>query len=199
MMVVIPVARPEDLERRKKLGHDIWDEMWDGVLHMPPMPNFDHQDLEGSMEGYLRRRWARPNKAKVAHQINLAPPGGWPTNFRIPDLILLTPPRFRIMRGDYFEGAPDVVVEIRSPDDESYDKLPFYAALGVPEVWFVDRDTKEPEIYLLRRGKYRKQRAGAGGWVRSAGTGVEMRATKTGKLAMRMNGKEGTKEELPED
>jgi Uma2 family endonuclease len=60
----------------------------------------------------------------------VAPPGGWPDNHRIPDLVLLTPARFAIDRNEYFEGAPDVVVEIRSPGDESYEKRDFYAALG---------------------------------------------------------------------
>ena len=50
----------------------------------------------------------------------------------------------------YFEGAPTVVVEIRSPGDETMEKLPFYAKLGVPEVWIIDRDTRQPELYLLK-------------------------------------------------
>src|SRR5205085_11983952 len=113
---------------------------------------------------------------KVLHPSNLARTGGWPNDYRIPDLVLLTPERFDINRGEYFEGPPDVVVEIHSPNDETQDKMTFYAALGVPEVWIIDRDSKEPEVYLLKRGGYRKQR-GSGGWVRSLATGVELRAT----------------------
>ena len=30
------------------------------------------------------------------------------------------------------------MIEIRSPEDEALEKLPFYAALGVPEVWIFD-------------------------------------------------------------
>jgi Uma2 family endonuclease len=185
---------------RKRTGTDRWDEMWDGAVHMPPMPNIDHQDFEWALETYLRLRWARPRRAKVYHQVNLAAPGGWPNkNYRIPDLLLLTPERFDINRDDRFEGAPDVVVEIHSPGDESYEKLPFYADLGVPEVWVIDRDTKEPEVYVLKRGRYKKQRAAAAGWGPSPGTHVEMRIGKPGKLAIRMAGHDATREDLPED
>ena len=48
----------------------------------------------------------------------------------------------RVDRDAYLEGGPTVVVEIRSPGDETMEKLPFYAQLGVPEVWIVDRDTQ---------------------------------------------------------
>src|SRR5262245_25481128 len=156
MKAVMPIVPPDILAWRKKTGAHKFDELWDGVLHMPPMPNRDHQDLEGSLEMYLRVHWGKPNEGKVYHQINLAPIGGWPNNFRIPDLLLLKPERFAIDRNEYFEGAPDVVIEIRSPGDETYEKLDFYRELGVPEVWVIDRDTKEPEVHVLKRGRNKK-------------------------------------------
>lgn len=197
MKAVLVEVPDHFMERRKRTGEDQWDEMWDGVLHMPPMPNFYHQDLGSALQGYLQRRWARSIRAKVLHEINLASTGGWPDNYRIPDLLLLTRGRFHIIRGEYLEGAPDAVIEIHSPGDEAYEKLPFYAELGVPEVWIIHRDTKEPEIYVLKRNRYRKQPRAAG-WTRSPNTGVEMRA-KGGKLVIRMNGDDTTREELPED
>lgn len=199
MKVVMPVALPDVIELRKRTGADQWDEMWEGVLHMPPMANFDHQDLEVALLIYLWTHWGEPRKAKVLHQINLAAPGGWPNNYRIPDLLLLTRERFDINCGEYFEGAPDLVVEIRSPGDESYEKLPFYANLDVPEVWIIDRDTKEPEVYLLKRSRYKKQAAGTDGWVHSPGTDLELKAGLPGKLAVRRAGDDSTRADLPED
>ena len=46
MKAVMPSVPPEILEWRKRTGADRWDEMWEGVLHMGPTPNYDHQDLE---------------------------------------------------------------------------------------------------------------------------------------------------------
>ena len=167
---------------------------------MPPMANWNHQDLEWGMETFLRLRWAKPNHAKVRHQVNVAPPGGWPDrNYRIPDLILVTAGNFDLNRGEYFEGAPDVAIEIYSPGDESYDKLDFYAELGVPAVWIIHRDTKEPEIFVLKRGRYRKIQPQANGWLRSLATGIELKKGKPGKLAMQLAGDDSTREDLPED
>jgi Uma2 family endonuclease len=199
MKAVMPVVLLDVMAWRKRTGADRWDEMWDGVLHMPPPPTLDHQDFVGSLETYLRLRWAPGRRAKVYHQAAVAPAGGWPNNYRVPDLVLLLLPRFAIRRREYLEGAPDVVVEIHSPGDEAYEKLPFYAKLSVREVWVIHRDTKEPEVHLLRRGRYKKQAARADGWLRSPATGVEMRVGRRGKLSVRLAGDETTRQELPAD
>ncbi len=197
MRAVIPEIPPGLLEWRKRTGADRWDEVWDGVLHMPPMPNREHQDFEFALENYLRVHWAPARGARVYHGINVAPAGGWPNNYRIPDLVLLTPQRFGIDRNEYFEGGPDVVVEIRSPGDESYEKLEFYSGIGVTEVWIINRDSKVPELYALAGTQYRLQPAGADGWIRSAATGIELRAGVPGKLAIRLTADEGTRKDLP--
>jgi Uma2 family endonuclease len=199
MKGVMSAVPPEVIAHRKLTGADQYDEMWEGVLHMPPVPNRSHQDLEWAFETYLRFHWAPPRRAKVYHQINLAAIGGWPNNYRIPDLLLLLPQRFAIDRNEYFEGAPDAVVEIHSPGDETYDKFPFYAELGVPEVWVIHRDTRQPEIHLLRRRKYRPQRPTADGWLRSPATEVELCAASSGKLGVRLGGDETTREDIPAD
>ena len=104
---------------------------------------------KGASATWLRTNWARPQHSKVYHRINLSVPGAgsdWIHNFRIPDLVLLTQARYSIDFRTHFEGGPEVVVEIRSPNDESEDKLPFYAQIGVLEVWIIDRDTKRRSI-----------------------------------------------------
>lgn len=198
MRAVIPSIVPHILDERKKTGLDRWDEMWEGVLHMPPMPNRDHQDFEFSLESYLRFYWAPPRLAKVYHQINVASIGGWPKNYRIPDLVLLLPQSFVIDRNEYFEGAPDVVVEIQSPGDETSEKMPFYLDLGVPEVWIIQRDTRKPAIHLLKRGRYKEQTATREGWLFSPRTGIEL-AGRNGKLAIRLKDDDATTQALPPD
>ena len=71
-------------------------------------------------------------------------PANGRTTTVFPILILLKRDRIHIDRGDYFEDAPNVVVEIHSLDDESYEKFDFYAAFGVPEVWVIDQDKGTP-------------------------------------------------------
>jgi Uma2 family endonuclease len=138
-----------------------------------------------------------PNGCHVYHQINVAERGTWPDNYRIPDLVLLTPARFPIDRNEYFDGGPDAVVEIHSPDDEAYEKLDFYAKVGVREVWIIERDTKRPEIFELVGDEYRAREAGAGGWLKSDVAGAELRATAVGELEIRIAGRDDTLARLP--
>jgi Uma2 family endonuclease len=196
MRAVIPTVPPGLLAWRKQTGADKWDEMWEGVLHMAPSPNREHQDLEGAIEAYLRTKWTPLGGNRVYLNINVASVGGWPHDYRIPGLVLLTSSGLGVDRNEYFEGAPDVVVEIRSAGDESYEKLEFYARIGVPEVWIIDRDSKTSEIHVLTAGRYELQSPGIGGWSLSA-VGIELGPGTTGKLAIRIARDEGTRQELP--
>jgi Uma2 family endonuclease len=198
MRAVILEIESEILDRRRRTGADRWDEMWDGVLHMPPMPNRSHQDLELALGAWLLAFWARPGGNKVYPPINLVLPGRWPQDYRIPDLVLLTPDRFHIDRNEYFDGGPTAVVEIHSPGDESYDKLPFYAQLQIPEVWIIDRDTRQPEVYALVGGDYQSVPLDGDGWVVSGITAIRMRAER-GKLAITLIDDPASLRLLPED
>ena len=188
---------PEHILRwRKRTGADRHDEMWEGVLHMGVMPTKGHENFRFDLQTCLRRHWAKRCKGQVC-SMNLCGPGGWPGNYRIPDLNLWTPDRDRMDKETHFEGPPLVVVEIRSPEDESYEKLPFYARLGVPEVWIIDRDSKAIDLYLLRDNGYEKMPASVEGWFLSDATEIEMRAGGEGKLAIRIHGEAATAETLP--
>ncbi|MEW6742513.1 MAG: Uma2 family endonuclease [Planctomycetota bacterium] len=194
MRAVMSPVPPEILAWRRRTGADRWDEMWEGVLHMGPAPNGDHQELEGALEHYLRSHWCARVQGRVQHQRNVSPLAeGWQQNYRIPDLVLVTPASRGIDRNEFFEGAPSAVVEIKSPDDETYEKLPFYAALGVPEVWVIDGNSKELELFTLREGRYEKVAADAAGWIRSSATGVCLRSCPAGEHPA---GEQGGKLEL---
>ncbi|MCI0334297.1 MAG: Uma2 family endonuclease [Planctomycetes bacterium] len=185
------------LEWRRRTGADQWDEMWEGVLHMAPSPNRDHQDFELSLAMWLRLHWAKATSGRVYTRINVAEPGTWPDNYRIPDIVLLTPNRFAIDHNEYFNGGPDAVIEIYSPGDETYEKLDFYAKLNVREVWVCDRDTKRPTIFMLTMGKYQVVEADDEGWIRSNVANCELRATADGELKIRLSGRGETQARLP--
>jgi Uma2 family endonuclease len=198
MKAIMPEIHPQILEYRKQIGLDKWDEMWEGVLHMPPSPNWSHQDFLGELFIWLQQFWAKPYGNRVCFQINVASIGGWPDNYRIPDLVLLTPDCFDINRNVYLEGAPTVVVEIRSPGDETFEKLPFYAQLGVPEVWVIDRDTKIPTLYQIHSGEYEEQALGPDEWLHSEVTGVRYRHESPNKIMIQLGENESTRRILPE-
>lgn len=202
MQAVIANMPKHWLEERKNSEAAQWDEMWNGVLHMPPMPNGMHQDFAGDLRDFLKRRWAKPLGGLVRHEVNLTTPedeANWTLNYRIPDLVLVSPDRRHIDKNEYMVGAPLVVIEIASHGDETYEKFPFYAGLGVPEVWVFDRDNRTPEIHVLTAGPaYQRLAADSGGWLRSSAAGVEFRQTRTGRVWARVGGDDATAEELPD-
>lgn len=200
MRAVMPEILPQFVDWRKRTGNDKWDEMWEGVLHMPPAPNLFHQEFQWELETWLRSFWARPAGNRVFHDANLASPGGWPDDYRVPDLVLLMPGAecFDANRSAYLEGAPTVVIEIRSPRDETMEKLPFYARIGVPEVWVIDGDTKRPELFVLQSGRYERQSPAADGWLCSSVTGVRLRGESGDRLALQLADSRVTYRILPE-
>ncbi len=200
MKVVASVAPPGLIEWRRHRDVDRHDEMWEGVLHMNPLPNRDHQVLVAELWLWLHVHWAQPRGNRVYLERNVAMSGAWPNDYRGPDLVLLTPDRFQLDKNQYIEGPPTVVVEIRSPDDESYEKLPFYTKLGVPEVWIIDHNSKQPEVFVLgsQSGTYEKQSILASGWLASQVTDIELTVTGDAKLAIRICGEPASSHELPE-
>ncbi len=191
-------VQPGFLEQRRSWGADRWDEMWDGVLHMPPAPIIEHQDFEYQLEDWLRTHWARVAARRVYHDVNVAPRGGWPKNYRIPDIVLLDAACPAKNRRKYLEGPPTVVIEIHSPGDEAYEKLPFYAKLRVPEVWVIHRDSRAIEVYALRTGEEVRIEPAGDGWLHSA-IGIRLRTKRGRKLAIQIEGEPETLGLLPDD
>jgi len=56
MKAVMLDVSPEVLAHRKLTGVDRWDEMWEGVLHMAPAPNREHQRILGELIAFLFSR-----------------------------------------------------------------------------------------------------------------------------------------------
>ncbi len=60
----------------------------------------------------------------------------------------------------YWQGAPDLVIEILSPSTTSDDrgvKYDLYEKHGVREYWLVDPGAKCIEVYVLKEGKFMRQ------------------------------------------
>jgi Uma2 family endonuclease len=117
------------LESRRRSGLDRMDEVWEGVLHMVPAPNYDHGRIESRLHELIGPL-ARKAGLEMIGQSNL---GESEHDFRVPDSALHP----HGASGVWHETAA-LVVEIRSPNDETWQKLPFYAAHGVDEVLIID-------------------------------------------------------------
>lgn len=142
------------LEERARHGHDRWDELWEGVLHMVPPPSLAHQRLGTRLVMFLGPRLGATG-IEILYETGVYRPGSGHRDYRVPDLVFFPAnpaPGLVTERG--LEGAPLAVLELRSVDDETYDKLPFYAALGVREVIVVEPLTHAVEVFRLAGATY---------------------------------------------
>jgi len=142
MRVLMLEAPTALLEQRARLGHDRWDEMWEGILHMVPAPRSRHQEIVAWLAELLRPL-ARTRGLIAHHEVNLHRPGR-DDDYRIPDFAVWD---VAVASERGVEGAALTVVEVRSPEDESYEKIPWYLEVGVGEVVIVDRDTLTVEVF----------------------------------------------------
>ena len=133
------------LERRRRLGQDLFDEVWEGVLHMNPAPSGGHAQVEAQLLAILRAP-ARAAGLTVTGQFNL---GDDEHDYRVPDGGL-----HRDFIDRVFYPTAALVIEIVSPGDESWEKLPFYAAHGVQELLLVDPKARTVSWLGLEAGDY---------------------------------------------
>jgi Uma2 family endonuclease len=176
MRAVIVHLRDEELADRRSKGLDRWDEMWEGVLHVTPAPSLEHQRIVDELVEFLRPRLRQTGRGRLVSGINVFREATGASDYRIPDLTFVAAGREQILREDGIRGGgPDAVIEIRSPEDETYDKLPFYAALGVGEVIVCHRDTKAPEVFRLTGSRYVAPELNADGWLASNALQVRFR------------------------
>ena len=154
------------LDERRRLGQDKRDEMWDGVLHMVPPPGGAHQGLSSEfflVVGPLAQ--SRGLRARIETGLFRAA-----DDYRVPDQLFCREDQLS-ERG--VEGA-ELVVEIRSPRDETYEKLDFYARLGVREVIVLHTSPRSPEVFRAVGGRLLPVQPASDGGLGSDVLGVRL-------------------------
>jgi len=129
-------------------------ELVEGEILLSPSPRERHQTIVGNVYHALRVFLLGRNLGKV-----------WSSPFDVhlptadifqPDVLAVLSANLAIVR-DWVRGAPDLVVEVVSPDSTARDrfvKRERYAAGGVGEYWIVDDESKSVEVLTLLEGKY---------------------------------------------
>jgi Uma2 family endonuclease len=133
------------LERRRRLGLDRQDEVWEGVLHVNPLPHGRHTKVQQQIMALL------DPLARAAGLTPLAASNlGDRDDYRGPDGLLQHPGADRL-----FYPTAALVLEVVSPGDETWDKLAFYAAHEVEELLIVDPQQRTVDWLTLEAGHYR--------------------------------------------
>jgi Uma2 family endonuclease len=148
MPVVVAGHHPEVdalIERRRALGLDGNDEMWEGVYHVAPHAHASHGRIESRLIRLLTP-FADAAGLEVTGAFNL---GLGKDSYRVPDMGVREP-------GDalYMPSAA-VVIEILSPDDETFEKFDYYAERKVAEIFVVDPDAHTIRGWRLIEGRFR--------------------------------------------
>jgi Uma2 family endonuclease len=143
----LPAEVQRLLDRRRRLGLDHKDEVWEGVLHVVPAPEVRHARISQQLAVILDAPARAAGLMPAIAEFNL---GDSADDFRVPDGGLLPPDA----TGTWLPTAP-LIVEILSPGDETQEKLPFYAAHEVQEILIVDPDARQVRWLALADGDYK--------------------------------------------
>ena len=145
MTTIIRGPRPPEveawLERRRRAGLDRFDEVWEGRYVVAPDPHGNHGRTQLGVAALLLDG-ARRRGLNAMATFNL----GRADDFRVPDAGLTTE-----TPGVWHDTA-ELVVEILSPDDGTFDKLDFYRAHGVRELLVLDWRTRQVRVLDLHAG-----------------------------------------------
>ena len=140
-----------DTEERNKMELD------DGELYIMPRPRPAHQFIVLRLCLYIANyvdSFAEPPAAVHLDQVTILSRD--PRHVLVPDVAVTLSGQAGRIVGGYFEGVPDIVVEVLSSDRnrDLIRKRQLYAEAGVPEYWIFDPENDTALLLELRNGDY---------------------------------------------
>ena len=153
--------------------NDAHAEWVDGEV-LPKMPaSVEHQDTSMFLLSVIVNWVAYYELGKVYHPpllVKLPLPDNREVA-REPDIVVILNGNTGRFAEQYFDGAPDLIVEITSPASRHTDrtvKYEEYETAGVPEYWLIDPDRQYAEFFQRdEAGLYRVSFSGSEGVYRS--------------------------------
>lgn len=149
------IIRDAELERRLQAeraasGADRYDEVWEGVYMMAPMPNDEHQMIVNALASILQELVGWPGLGHVRPGVNVSDRvENWRENYRVPDVAVFLNDTNAVNHSAFWLGGPDLAVEVISPGDQILEKLGFYAVVGTQELLVIDRDPWQLKLFRL--------------------------------------------------
>ena len=133
------------------------DERWeliDGELFMSPSPKRAHQRSQMTLGSRMSFFADENDLGEVYSDFDVVLSE---TDTVRPDLLFVSKERLHIITADNVQGAPDLVVEIRSESTARRDwttKRDLYELHGVREYWLVDPEAATVAVLLLDGGEF---------------------------------------------
>jgi Uma2 family endonuclease len=145
-LILEPRVVDELIAQRRRSGIGRFDEVWEGVLHIVPVLRGEHADVAQQLAEILGPTARSAGLFATMSEFNV---GVSEHDYRVPDGGI-----HRARLAGVWHDTAALVIEIVSPGDESWDKLPFYAAHGVDEVLIVDPQSKSVDWLALAERSY---------------------------------------------
>jgi len=138
---------PDDLNRY---------EIIEGELYMTPAPSTKHQGVQRELGQVLYNFIKKRDLGTIFY----APCDVVLSNTDVvePDLLFISKKRKSIITEKNIQGAPDLVVEIISPNTKNIDRInkkKLYEKYGVREYWIVDPEDEKVEVWTLEGKEFR--------------------------------------------
>ena len=131
-----------------------FEEVWEGVVVMPPMPNNEHQDIQFKLLLPIAAAVEEPGIGCITAGVNISDrEDQWEHNYRGPDVVVYLNTNPAVNHGTHWQGGPDFLAEIISPGEKPYAKFDFYAKVNTREVLIVKRDPWVIELHQLMDGQ----------------------------------------------
>ncbi|MBW3539437.1 MAG: Uma2 family endonuclease [Planctomycetes bacterium] len=143
--------RQDLIAERRASGNDRYDEVWEGVYVVMPLPDVEHQYIVTRSCTIFDLVVGVPEQASVLAGVNISDRRDeWTHNYRCPDAAVYLPGNKAVNCGTHWVGGPDFGLEIRSPGNHALEKLDFYARIGTRELMIIDRDPWSLELFRLQ-------------------------------------------------
>ncbi len=131
-------------------------ELIEGEFFMMPSPKEYHQRILMNLSAILYN-FARESKSGIVY---VAPFDVVFSEENVvqPDIVFVSKERKNIITKDNIKGAPDLLIEILSPNISYRDneiKRKLYFKYGVKEYWIVDPDGQTIEVLSIARNSYK--------------------------------------------
>ena len=126
------------------------------TIVMSPAPLFDHQSLCRNIFRAIDRKVVMGNLGETY----FAPIDVYLNNKNVyqPDILFISEERKHLIDRKGIVGAPDLIIEILSGGNASYDrgaKKDVYEKTGVKEYWMINPTSKRCEGFILKDGKFK--------------------------------------------
>lgn len=149
-----PELERELMAVREANGADRYDEVWEGVYVMSPMPNDEHQMIVSAFSSILQDLVGWKELGQVRPGVNVSDRvSDWKQNYRVPDVAVFLNETKAVNHDTFWLGGPDLAIEIISPGEEIGEKIDFYGRIGTVELLVIDRNPWSIRLFRLSGDK----------------------------------------------